>query len=92
MGIRKWAGAPIRAFSQLQPISQKGEASDATVEGMVNKLSSSKTRAAWHGECARESEESCHENIPASFYDDVIRDRVDLLTLTSTTCLAIYLP
>ncbi len=87
MGIRKWAGAPIRAFSQLQPISQKGEASDATVEDMVNKLSSSKTRAAWHGECARESEESCQEKIP-----DVMWDSVDHLTLTSMTCLAIYLP
>jgi hypothetical protein len=82
MGIRKWAGAPIRTFSQLQPISQKEEASDATVEDIVNKLSSSKTRAAWHGECARESEESCQEKIPASFYDDVIRDRVNRFTLT----------
>jgi hypothetical protein len=86
MGIRKWAGAPIRTFSQLQPISQKGESSDAAISDMVGEVSSNKTRAAWHGECVLESEESCHEKIP-----DVIWDRADHLTLTSMTCLAIYL-
>ncbi|TKB70319.1 MAG: hypothetical protein E8D52_04565 [Nitrospira sp.] len=51
-------------FTVAAQISKKGEASDAAISDMVGEVSSNKTQAAWHGECVRESEESCHEKIP----------------------------